>query len=141
MIKLSFKNHLYFLFGILLVIGFAACSNDEEPFLEDDECIVVVDGGIEITVLDRNPRFVDGGELGLARKVSLLVIYPDEAQLNGIEGTAILQYEITRFGAVEHVQVMQDPGGGIGAESKRAFELAVEGLPFFLRYCMEIRFG
>ena len=38
-----------------------------------------------------------------------------------------MEYEITELGTVENIVILQDPGDGIGEESKRVLMLITEG--------------
>lgn len=106
-----------------------SCGKDSEPLISN-EYTVVVSGGFEVVELDRIPVYRDGGDATLYSKVLSEISYPPEAREMGIEGAVVLQFEITEIGYVEAVVIIEDPGAGLGAEAKRAFDLFTEGLAF-----------
>lgn len=48
--------------------------------------------------------------------------YPSIAKDNEISGTVVLQFNISKSGLVEHVEVIRDIGGGCGKETLRVFK-------------------
>lgn len=121
---------LIIFFAILL---FTSCSKKEEPGVQAAEgqlCLVEINGNFIEAELDEMPTYLNGGEEGFFSAILEAANYPAEARAAGIEGRCILQYEITETGEVENIEVMQDPGGGIGASAQEALATATAGPVF-----------
>ena len=108
---------------LLLTTG---CQKDDSLY-----CWVEIEGDFELLAIDKAPEFINGGDSGF--NVALLeeTMYPVEARENGIEGRAVLQYEITMTGEVMNIIIIEDPGGGLGAEVVRTLEVVTEGIAFY----------
>ena len=113
------------LISVAFLFFLASCEKEEMI-----ECEVYIDGAWQMTQIRKSPEYLDGGEDGLAMSVLEEITYPAEARNNQIEGTVRLRYEVTRFGTVEIITVMEDIGAGCGDEAKRAFGKATEGVSF-----------
>ena len=112
-----------------LIIG---CNKENNESLLNDTglCLVEVDGNFEILDLDEAPEYLDGGKEGLNSAFLGTISYPALARENGIQGSCIINYEITVDGTVENIVATQDPGGGIGASAVDSFESITEGTSF-----------
>ena len=47
------------------------------------------------------------------------LVYPPIARENGIAGTVVLRFVVEKDGSVGQVEILRDPGGGLGAEAER----------------------
>lgn len=115
-----------FLFLILLI----CCNKNNEVLVEPKECYVQIGDNWQLFSLNQPPLFLEGGETGFGRKVTMQIKYPSFARENGIEGDAIIRYEITKIGTVENISIFQDPGGGIGEETKNVMENITQGVVY-----------
>ena len=113
------------------ILTLFSCSKEEVECPESsEECYVLIDGGWELRSLDEYPIYLDGCWEGLQKSMAMEIKYPPEARENGIEGIAIVQFEITTSGSVENIEIKQDPGGGIGEATKQVVVSATQGTPF-----------
>ncbi len=76
------------------------------------------------------PIFLNGGNYGFSTQLAESISYPAEARKSDIQGVCKVRFEITETGTVENYEVIQDPGGGIGAESLRALKVILQGTPY-----------
>lgn len=114
--------------SILLIIS---CNNqNEEINIEENECLVQIADTWTLISLDQIPEYLDGGLEGFNLKALSEIRYPSQAREDGIEGIAIIEYEITIDGNVENINITQDPGTGLGNEAKRVLETITEGISF-----------
>jgi len=115
---------------IIITIGIIGCSDDDRIFNEDGLCLVEIDGIFQDVELDEYPEYLNEGNEGFTSGLYLELKYPAEARANGIEGTCLLNYEITEEGRVENIVVIQDPGAGIGNASVQSLFSTTEGISF-----------
>ena len=77
--------------------------------------------------------------------------YPEEAKANGIEGTCVLSFMVTKTGTLKDIKVIRDIGGGCGAEAVRIVNSMNEngilwipgkqrGNPVNVRFNLSVRF-
>ncbi len=126
------RKYLKFSFFILGILLITCCQQEDDELVVagDEECLIEVNGNYEIGSLDQEPTYIDGGKDSLYIRVLREIKYPPEARENGIEGESIIRYDITVEGEIADLEVIQNPGGGIGEETKRAFELPTTGVSF-----------
>jgi len=78
--------------------------------------------------------------------------YPNDARKKGIQGKVYLQFVIDKDGTVDDINVLRDPGGGLGDEAKRVIQLMNDqnikwkpgmqrGKPVKVRYTLPIKFS
>jgi len=123
---------------VLLLFTFSCERDDDDDddsltdtLIENPEvCLVEIDGSFVLVDLDSEPEFIDGGERGFVNAFYDVIKYPAEARENGVQGTVILSYEITKEGSLENIIIIQDIGAGCGEESKRALDEATPGVSF-----------
>lgn len=122
------------LFTILILSG--SCNKDDEAAVgdnhieESDLCQALINGVFENVELDTPPVFLDGGEDGFIMALFDVIRYPAEARETGVEGICRLQYEITEEGMVESIEVIDEPGAGIGESAVFALESATTGISY-----------
>ena len=125
-----FKSVVYVVL-MLCMVGFTGCEQGDDLDIDDNGlCLVEIDGQFENVPLDEAPLYLNGGTEGYLQDIYGNLKYPAQAREDGIEGTCITTYEITTTGSVENITVIQDPGGGIGAEVLGVFNTIFEGVPF-----------
>jgi len=115
------------LFSIFLL---SSCQKEDFSFIDTEECLVEINGNYEIVTLDMEPEYIAGGMDELYSQLLSELSYPAEARENGVEGVAIIRYDITKEGETDNVTIVQDPGEGIGAATKNAFETITTGVVF-----------
>lgn len=131
-ITISYLYKTRLILAICLSCMFIGCSDTEEGGIIDDSifCQVEVNGNFEDLELDEQPMYLNGGSEGFYDALFGVIIYPAEARQKGIEGLAVVHYEITEEGRVENVIAIQDPGAGIGASAINAVSTATNGVSF-----------
>ena len=78
--------------------------------------------------------------------------YPAEAREKGIQGTAVVKFIVEKDGSITNIELVQDPGAGIGEESLRVVRSMVEknikwipgkqnGVPVRVEYTLPIKFS
>lgn len=68
--------------------------------------------------VEENPEY-PGGKIGLTRYLKDNLVYPKEAEDNGITGTVVVVFIINEDGSVSDVKVQQGIGGGCDQEAVR----------------------
>ena len=122
------------LFTILVLSG--GCNKDDETPAGDshvetsDLCQALINGVFENVELDTPPVFLDGGEDGFIMALFEVIHYPAEARETGVEGICRLQYEITEEGMVENIEVIEEPGAGIGESAMSALDSVTAGITY-----------
>jgi len=71
-------------------------EDEEEP--ETDEIFYIV---------EKQPHFKDGGELGLRKFITKSVRYPNIARENNIQGKVYVRFVVTKKGKVDKVQILR----------------------------------
>lgn len=125
-------NKLYFC-AVLLSLLCMSCSDDTDTgntFDAGDMCLVEVNGSYEDLEVDRRPEFLDGGQVGFAQAMLSTVKYPAEARENGIEGKTVVQYVIYTDGSVQNINIIENPGSGLGETTAEALALVTVGQSF-----------
>lgn len=122
---------------LLFAIIFIGCNEEldmpEDFSISDMDtvlCLAKIDGNYIEVKLDEAPYYLDGGYEGYIQAIMEELNYPAEARENGIEGICVINYNITEEGKVESIEVIEDPGGGIGMSSITSIQLATEGISF-----------
>lgn len=118
------------LFSLLTIFS---CKKDEEEIKLEEPlttCLAKIDSTFQEVILDTPPEYLDGGDVGFLKNLFSTINYPADARENGIQGTALLNYEITEEGTVENVEILDNPGGGIGEELKLSFEEITSGISY-----------
>lgn len=128
-------NYATLLFFASAFLIFSSCQKDKETIEiacepEPITCLAEIDGIFQEVILDEPPLYLDGGDEGFLTNLLSSIVYPAEARANNIEGSPIVEYEITEEGTVENITILNDPGGGIGEELRTKFEDATSGTSF-----------
>ena len=112
----------YLLFPLLLIALALSAQDQSSPILAPT-------GPAPNEVMPRFRADCPTGEEGKAcadramlEYVYSRIQYPGKARRNGVEGMAVVTFIIERDGTVSNVQVLRDPGAGIGQEVKRIVE-------------------
>jgi len=118
----------YIFLAFLFSVSFSNCTKDK---LEDPtEYLVEIDGVFLLSTLDSPPHYLDGGLEGFTLNLLENIDFPDLARQNGTSGTAIVSYIVETDGTVQEIEIIQDPGDGIGEALKSAVEVTVDGVAF-----------
>ena len=96
----------------------------------------------------KQPEF-PGGVNEMMKFLSNQVKYPKVAVDNGIEGTAAVQFIVDKDGSLYNINVVKNPGGGLGAEAERVVRsmpnwkpgLDMDGQPIRVKMVIPIRFS
>ncbi len=122
------KHFLECFLPTLFIVCFlqVGCTKDQT---ETFDCLVEINGVFELTEITTPAEFI-GGQDALFESIAKEISYPPEARENGIEGTVILQYEVTSIGTVENIVILEDIGEGCGEEARRTLEVITEGVSF-----------
>ena len=128
---------LIILISLSSLLFIFSCKKDNKKIeLEEIEveevapCLAEIDGTFQEVTLDIYPEYLDGGDDGFSSNFAGTISYPFEARENGIEGFTSVTYEITEEGEVENVEIIENPGGGIGEELKSVIEEITTGISF-----------
>ncbi|MFK8006010.1 MAG: energy transducer TonB [Saprospiraceae bacterium] len=134
-VKSSIK--LILILNIISLLFIFSCKKEsekieiKEPEIEElTTCLAEIDGTFQEVILDENPEYLDGGFNGLIFNLISTIVYPAEARENGIEGFSSANFDITEEGKVENVEIIENPGGGIGEELKTTIEEITSGISF-----------
>ena len=121
-----------------------AQKNDTIPI---NDTIKVVDEKVyEMFDIEKQPEF-PGGQEGLYKYLAENVKYPEAARKNNKSGMAALTFVIEKDGTVSTVNVIRDPGMGMGEEAKRVVAVMpnwlpaeVKGKPVRVKFTLPVRF-
>jgi TonB family protein len=117
------------LFSLLFIFN---CKKDDEK-IEIEElatCLTKIDSTFQEVTLELNPEYLDGGDNGFSLNFGNTISYPSEARENGIEGFTSVNYEITEEGKVENIEIIENPGGGIGEELQSTIDEITPSISF-----------
>ncbi|MEM9544845.1 MAG: energy transducer TonB [Bacteroidota bacterium] len=115
--------------GLLLFVMLLGCSDEEDTIL-GTMCLVEIDGVFQEVELDEMPEYLNGGNEAFSEDIGVDLNYPALARENGTEGTCVVHFEITKIGTVENIEVVEDPGDGIGEAASSAITTVTEGVSF-----------
>jgi hypothetical protein len=134
--NVKFPVGLIIILGLFSLLFIFSCKKDDEKIDEKIEveepvpCLAEIDGILQEVILDENPEYLDGGLDGFISNLFDTILYPADARENGIEGFTSVSYEITEEGKVKNVEIIENPGGGIGEELKLTLEEITPGISF-----------
>jgi protein TonB len=63
-----------------------------------------------------------GGVQAMKAFLTKNINYPQTALEQEIEGTVVVQFIIEKDGKISNIEVLRDPGGGLGKEAIRVFK-------------------
>ncbi len=69
-------------------------------------------------IVEEQPEF-PGGLNAMMLFIRDNVKYPQEALNKEIAGTAVVKFVVEKDGSLTNIEVVRDPGGGLGAEAER----------------------
>lgn len=101
-------------FFILIIIGFsntALAQSSENPVFTGEQPILPGGNDAKKTFISSNIR------------------YPEEAKKNQIQGTVELKFIVETDGSLSNIQIVSDPGGGLGEEALRIYEMMPNWIP------------
>ncbi len=65
----------------------------------------------------------------LIEYISKKVRYPAIARENGVNGTAVIRFVVEKDGSLSGIEIVRDPGAGLGAEAERVVQLMADTGP------------
>ncbi len=80
------------------------------------------------TIVEEMPSF-PGGDEKLRKFLAENIVYPQQAQENGIQGTVYLSFAVDRKGKIGKIKVLKGIGGGCDEEAVRVIKLMPEWIP------------
>jgi len=86
------------------------------------------DKNLVFQVVEKMPQF-PGGESALLAFIGANLHYPVIAQENGIQGTVIVRFVVTKFGNVENVEVLRSLDPACDKEAARVIGLLPQWIP------------
>ncbi len=84
----------------------------------------------EFFELTEQPSF-PGGIKAMMKFISDEVIYPKDAIDNAIEGNVAIQFVVEKDGSIVNINILRDPGGGLGSEAERIVRLMPKWSPAY----------
>lgn len=129
------------------LLTFSICNAQNTGATEPKDTIKVVEGKVfEMFDVEKQPEF-PGGQEGLYKYLAENVKYPEEARKSNKSGMAALTFVIEKDGTVSTVNVIRDPGMGMGEEAKRVVAAMpvwapaeVKGKPVRVKFTLPVRF-
>ncbi len=122
---------------IILSFGFLLGANNS-LFAQDKDSVYAF--------VDEEPVY-PGGELAMMEFIQTNVIYPDEAILNGEQGTVYVEFVVGRTGSVSKVKIIRGASENLDAEAVRVIGLMpnwkpgkIEGEAVACRFTLPINF-
>lgn len=93
------------------------------------------------------PPSFPGGERELLKYLAENIKYPPLAREINIQGSVALQFVVGKDGSVSQIEVLKDPGGGLGKEAVRVVQAMpkwnpgeANGHPVKVRFTLPVRF-
>lgn len=97
--------------------------------------------------LEVAPQFNGGEVMDFAYWVAAEVVYPDEAYSNGIQGTVVVAFTVSKTGKVKDVRVVRGVEDELNAEAIRVVSSSpdwtpgiADGKPVDVTYTIPVRF-
>lgn len=117
------------MFSFLVFLG-CHKEDSDDSILDTELCLVEIDGDFKDVELDEAPEYLNGGSVGFVQDLFSEIKYPTEARQNDIEGICLLDFQITENGTVEQIEIIENPGGGIGESAAEILEMVTAGVSF-----------
>ncbi len=146
-------------FGLIIFTFFlGACTSENGSQNTDADSAAVVEEEPVYSRAEEMPRFPGCEEKtgnvrqGCANQKMLDYVraelkYPEAAKTAGLEGQAVVGFNIEKDGTVSEVEIIRDPGSGIGEEAARIVRTFPKFIPakekgetVIIRYNLPIRF-
>lgn len=115
-------NAFLFLLSFLVMSQFSYAQNQVDS----------TDKEYQFFEISEVPQF-PGGSAAMSKFLSDEIIYPKDAMDNGIEGNVAIQFVVDIDGSIFNVNILKDPGGGLGSEAERVVRLMPKWSPGFQR--------
>lgn len=117
------KKNLYLLI-VLCAFSFQLIAQTHEDILKEE-----IPSEPEIyKIVDQNPEF-PGGMDSLFRFLAENIIYPEKAQLRGIQGRVVLMFIVDESGVISNIEVVNDVAGGCSEEAVRVVKKMPKWIP------------
>jgi protein TonB len=98
--------------GTEAILGTAEGTNTDKPFI----------------VAENNPEY-PGGEAAFAKFLQNHIRYPNLAKENGVQGRVFVQFVVERDGSLTDLQIVRNPGSGLGEEAVRVLKISPHWKP------------
>jgi len=125
------SNHIFraIIFSfLLLTISCSDTEKSEGSFCTP--CLVEIDGTYTEVDLDKEPEYLTSDYEGIINELIQEMKYPFEARQNGVEGDVHVSFIIRKDGTVDSIEILEDPGSGLGETVISAMNLILEGVCF-----------
>ena len=142
-------------FALFLSIGFMACTSSNENGNGES-----VPEEPVFSMVEEMPRFLapeceklTGNDRQGCANIKMLeyvrgnLKYPESAKEKGMEGQAVIGFNIEKDGSVSKMEIIRDPGEGMGEEAKRIVASFPKFIPgkqkgevVIVRYNMPVKF-
>jgi protein TonB len=93
-----------------------------------------------------NPEY-PGGETAFGKFLQKNIHYPSMAKENNIQGKVYVQFVVERDGSLTDIEIVRDPGSGLGDEAKRVLKMSPHwkagiqnGKPVRVQYTVPVNF-
>ncbi len=126
-------------FGYLLCVTFILSSCQSDGTNSKNTAASVEDEAV-YTKVDIMPRFSGCEDLAKEKRTPCAsskmfgyirenIRYPDAAKAAGIEGRAVVSFVVDKTGKIRDVEVVKDPGNGMGEEAQRIIKSFPDWVP------------
>lgn len=132
---------------VCALLTIAVCHAQKNDTIPTKDTLKVVEEKVyEMFDVEKQPEF-PGGQEGLYKYLAENVKYPEAAKTNNKSGMAALTFVIEKDGTVSTVNVIRDPGMGMGDEAKRVVSVMpkwlpaeMKGKPVRVKFTLPVRF-
>jgi len=101
---------------------------DGAGFQPKQPATIKTDNGIVFTAVEHSPSF-PGGEEALGKFLAKNLVYPKTAKDNNITGKVYVQFIVEPTGLLSNINIVREPGYGLGAEAERVLKLSPKWNP------------
>ncbi len=145
------------IFGYLFCLSFILSSCQSDSTNSENTATSEADEAV-YTKVDVMPRFSGCEDLAKDKRTACAsskmfgylrenIKYPEVAKSEGIEGRAVVSFVVDKSGKIRDVEVVQDPGNGMGEEAQRIVQSFPDWVPGLLKgekvnvkYLIPVRF-
>ncbi|MEO6521633.1 MAG: energy transducer TonB [Mucilaginibacter sp.] len=78
--------------------------------------------------VEQRPTF-PGGDVGFSKFLSSSIVYPAQAKTSGVQGRVFASFIIEKDGSLNDINILRDPGSGLGDEAVRVLKLSPKWTP------------
>lgn len=114
----------------LTLFAFSCSDSEENEGTVCTPCLVEIDGTFTEVNLDKDPDYSNNGYNGLINDLYKDLKYPFEARQNSVEGDVFASFIIRKDGTVDTIEILEDPGTGLGDAVVVTLTKIMEGISF-----------